>query len=803
MAFYISSRCCPSRFHDCMQSLILREEHQNLIRRSPFGHLVNLEGVELHKKVMTILVRCWQKERRAFRIGGVVLAFEVRDVAQILGLSMVGERIEIDWGSPDPVQGWRFSGQTASFDEILDVIHAELDSIEKESVEATVKHVFLLLFSTFLFPQTKHKASSCLFPYIDMETVGNVAWAYVVYDYLVKSLDAYTDKGKGSILGCSILLQVWLFEHTSLWEPAHLDASPCLFKWTAEMDTRRKEHSALIDIISDGKLELSQVVRRLKPLATEVRLIEGKEAVSGGNEVVSSSLDVLVDVSIAEVKMKDKSGPILKRGKFERKARGKEKQDEREIHVSLTEFNLLKRRVSNLEEELKELKWRKTPQIHEEEDEKEDEVPTVERESRERRGGEKDVKEEEKKTVEGESGERQGGEKDVREEEVKTVEGESGEKEGMVKGWEVNEILEKPVGRVEERKGGNEGGDVNEIFDVLDSQETEQKEKGAPSSIIRGVKEGLASKKPEPAKKSPFTSPGRQKKKNVDGEVNKQRSDKLKAIRALSSCDKVVESECNNMCKEDIETVLKPRGWLSSPIEQMEKLFQKAEDQYLNQNFCQKLTKKFNDVDRHVSLDSGRAGKTALQWKQVQSWFQCKQQPGMAKLTSSPIVSKETVFLPDASLSNNAPESSSDISKGAKVPDLSELEFEAKSSKDGAWYDVTSFLTHRVLSSGEPEVRVRYVGFGAEEDEWVNIKKAVRERSLPLEPPECGKVDVGDLVLCYRERKDHAFYFDAHVLEIKRRLHDFRGCRCLFLVRYDHDHVEERVNLRRVCRRPS
>ncbi|XP_077218014.1 uncharacterized protein LOC143852494 isoform X4 [Tasmannia lanceolata] len=774
MAFYISSRCCPSRFHDCMQSLILREEHQNLIRRSPFGHLVNLEGVELHKKVMTILVRCWQKERRAFRIGGVVLAFEVRDVAQILGLSMVGERIEIDWGSPDPVQGWRFSGQTASFDEILDVIHAELDSIEKESVEATVKHVFLLLFSTFLFPQTKHKASSCLFPYIDMETVGNVAWAYVVYDYLVKSLDAYTDKGKGSILGCSILLQVWLFEHTSLWEPAHLDASPCLFKWTAEMDTRRKEHSALIDIISDGKLELSQVVRRLKPLATEVRLIEGKEAVSGGNEVVSSSLDVLVDVSIAEVKMKDKSGPILKRGKFERKARGKEKQDEREIHVSLTEFNLLKRRVSNLEEELKELKWRKTPQIHEEEDEKEDEVPTVERESRERRGGEKDVKEEEKKTVEGESGERQGGEKDVREEEVKTVEGESGEKEGMVKGWEVNEILEKPVGRVEERKGGNEGGDVNEIFDVLDSQETEQKEKGAPSSIIRGVKEGLASKKPEPAKKSPFTSPGRQKKKNVDGEVNKQRSDKLKAIRALSSCDKVVESECNNMCKEDIETVLKPRGWLSSPqcmtdssytgpemvakyvqrlqeiphselrrvliplnvpnhwilleldmvkecfvlynslqdatyfpmalpvIEQMEKLFQKAEDQYLNQNFCQKLTKKFNDVDRHVSLDSGRAGKTALQWKQVQSWFQCKQQPGMAKLTSSPIVSKETVFLPDASLSNNAPESSSDISKGAKVPDLSELEFEAKSSKDGAWYDVTSFLTHRVLSSGEP-----------------------------------------------------------------------------------------------------
>lgn len=48
------------------------------------------------------------------------------------------------------------------------------------------------------------------------------------------------------------------------------------------------------------------------------------------------------------------------------------------------------------------------------------------------------------------------------------------------------------------------------------------------------------------------------------------------------------------------------------------------------------------------------------------------------------------------------------------------------------------------------EVRVRFVGFGAEEDEWVNIKQAVRERSVPLEHSECQKVKVGDLVLCFQ-----------------------------------------------------
>lgn len=48
------------------------------------------------------------------------------------------------------------------------------------------------------------------------------------------------------------------------------------------------------------------------------------------------------------------------------------------------------------------------------------------------------------------------------------------------------------------------------------------------------------------------------------------------------------------------------------------------------------------------------------------------------------------------------------------------------------------------------EVRVRFAGFRNVEDEWVNVKRGVRERSIPLEPSECQRVKVGDLVLCYR-----------------------------------------------------
>ncbi|KAA3490197.1 protein SAWADEE HOMEODOMAIN-like protein 2-like isoform X6 [Gossypium australe] len=62
---------------------------------------------------------------------------------------------------------------------------------------------------------------------------------------------------------------------------------------------------------------------------------------------------------------------------------------------------------------------------------------------------------------------------------------------------------------------------------------------------------------------------------------------------------------------------------------------------------------------------------------------------------------------------------------------------------------------------------------------------------------------VGGLVLCLQERRDQSIYYDAHVLEIERKTHDIRGCRCLFFIRYDHDSSEasiETVRLRRLCR---
>lgn len=133
---------------------------------------------------------------------------------------------------------------------------------------------------------------------------------------------------------------------------------------------------------------------------------------------------------------------------------------------------------------------------------------------------------------------------------------------------------------------------------------------------------------------------------------------------------------------------------------------------------------------------------------------------------------------------------------------------------------------------------MRFSGFGKEEDEWVNMKSEVRERSIPLDPSECQKVKVGDLVLCFQvisefvlsryvfvgndhfgftktfllavhcsdrilafqtfsvlmaylqERENFALYCDAHIVGIERKLHDLNACKCIFIVRYEYDDSE-------------
>ncbi|XP_062232821.1 protein SAWADEE HOMEODOMAIN HOMOLOG 2-like [Phragmites australis] len=211
------------------------------------------------------------------------------------------------------------------------------------------------------------------------------------------------------------------------------------------------------------------------------------------------------------------------------------------------------------------------------------------------------------------------------------------------------------------------------------------------------------------------------------------------------------------------------------------------------------LAEKFS-----ASLD--RAGKVPVQPKQVLNWFHNRRYSHRNKAArSAPAPGK---MMPGGSDIHPAgsfrvpPSSSSFLKSEKNSMEASQIQFEATSAKDGAWYDV-DILSYRLFESGDPEVQVRFSAFGAAEDEWVNLRRCVRQRSLQCRATDCTDVVPGDTVLCFKEGEERALYFDARVVDAQRQRHDLRGCRCRFLVQYEHDQSEEIVPLRMMCHRPE
>nr|XP_017183251.2 protein SAWADEE HOMEODOMAIN HOMOLOG 2-like isoform X5 [Malus domestica] len=234
--------------------------------------------------------------------------------------------------------------------------------------------------------------------------------------------------------------------------------------------------------------------------------------------------------------------------------------------------------------------------------------------------------------------------------------------------------------------------------------------------------------------------------------------------------------------------------FVQSEVTEMEAILQQYNNTMPSREVLMAVADKFSESPE-------RKGKITVQMKQVWNWFQNRRYAIRAK--SSKVLGKldmSPMSRDDSAAARNVPQGPQQIAAPVHVPSVpgsgkgaSEnaiFEFEAKSGRDGAWYDVANFLSHKNLETVNPEVLVRFAGFGPEEDEWVNVRKHVRQRSLPCESSECVAVLPGDLILCFQEGKEQALYFDAHVLDAQRRRHDVRGCRCRFLVRYVHDQSE-------------
>ncbi|KAG6544711.1 hypothetical protein Mapa_013901 [Marchantia paleacea] len=221
-------------------------------------------------------------------------------------------------------------------------------------------------------------------------------------------------------------------------------------------------------------------------------------------------------------------------------------------------------------------------------------------------------------------------------------------------------------------------------------------------------------------------------------------------------------------------------------------------------NVCIPARSVVQDLAQSLSGNECSEGERVLPWRQVSQRLQNESASSKARLRMKFLRHDSTASSSKSSTSSAImPTASSASSASSSSLRACSMRLEAKSARDGAWFDVGAILSHRVGMTGRPEVHVRFVGFRAKDDEWVDVRTSLRERSLPCEASDCVAILPGDLVLCFQERLNHALHFDADVQEVKRRRHDARGCRCRFLVCYRHDRTSDVLPLRKICRRPE
>ncbi|XP_077224469.1 uncharacterized protein LOC143857836 isoform X2 [Tasmannia lanceolata] len=522
---------------------------------------------------------------------------------------MIGERPQLDWSSRDTVDGWRFGAPTATFDEVVKVIHADMDSDEEDLVKSTVTHLILLFCSTVLFAQRDQKACSCLFPYIDLQTIGNVAWAYPVHEFLVRSLDSHAAlRGKGHILGCSILLQVWLFEHTTLWAPNSPHAYPRLFKWTAQMNTKM-EHQQLINCILHVTVKVSEVVRRDEAMAREESLLRVDDQHDDANIPYDSVGSIVVAVgdcmgptmpvlrdpmrpiatyqrrerrrrsrrgrgehgksevheSVTKRSVGDGMGPIVpvvgdsmaptaaEQGmeRRRRSRRGSGAHEKSEVDESVTKRSLLER-ITKVEREMREIKNH-----------------LFGRDSRKKEGLESgnDIPTKITRKREGEADNKDG------EAEIVTAKGEVGDGvfvDDMEKYLVDDSVEHISIDSLITRDVRDAAANMVILLDNPDlnlsqSKKSNKKEgKKLIGSIEKNVKQRRRRLQPSGALSSPYVISNRKyiyALRNVTGPATM----KVDALAALEPSDRVIHSDGYHMCKEDLLILNDRRGWLSSP----------------------------------------------------------------------------------------------------------------------------------------------------------------------------------------------------------------------------------------------
>ncbi|KAK8936101.1 Ubiquitin-like-specific protease 1A [Platanthera zijinensis] len=257
---YLNCRCAVSTFIKNAQPLldVLSEESKNILNEARILPLFSIPKIPQNIPLLYILVRIYNRKQQAFLLGNVYVSLTVNEIAMILGL---------------PNRGVEFSfvrrpfaryTQKNMIEELNGLVNEELSpTLENRRVDLLVRYML----AVFLFPQMGLKIPKSVLAIEGLEMFTKYNWPLAIHKHLhaqIADLNAKSvlrDPGEnlGYFEGCSVVLLVWIYEHTNLQPVVDFIARPRICRWSSKLS-----YSSKVCFNLPRTLQLPDQVRKKK-----------------------------------------------------------------------------------------------------------------------------------------------------------------------------------------------------------------------------------------------------------------------------------------------------------------------------------------------------------------------------------------------------------------------------------------------------------------------------------------------------------------------------------------------------------
>jgi len=179
--------CCKAKCIGALNEKLIVPQKE-YIASTPFWWFPMLkQSLKISRTVLSQLCIKWVERRGGFDVGGEVVDFSLLDVCLGLGLTVVGEKIDLNEEVVES-ETWNTFGRQRVYVKLIYDFLMKFDD-DVGDVELFCKLYVVLGISEFLLASKK----GCVFPVIfkivdDMENIGKYNWGTLVYEYLVFSL---------------------------------------------------------------------------------------------------------------------------------------------------------------------------------------------------------------------------------------------------------------------------------------------------------------------------------------------------------------------------------------------------------------------------------------------------------------------------------------------------------------------------------------------------------------------------------------------------------------------------------------